>query len=216
MQASMNSTYTLMHLYSECAAVLCCPVGQFPCCIPVPNYQCLTGRKSSLQLLKRSQKSVNIHAHKLMQNVSLRPWCTHGHDDQTIYDIFYFLHLHTNQAQMFPVTSYVLWAISFKQQVPTRAHTYTHFLHATIFTVVIIHSSLHSHNLWCINSISSLTLLQHPHWPVAVSVHRWSGLCDGSLFLRWNAVSHIYGKASCSCVLDLGALWDIICPHVRI
>lgn len=75
-------------------------------------------------------------------------------------------------------------------------HTHTYFLHANIFTVVIIHSSLHSYNLWYTNSISSLTRLQHPHWPVAVSVDGWSGLRDGSKFLRWwNARGHLYGEA---------------------
>lgn len=102
-----------------------------------------------------------------------------------------------------------------------HAHTYTHCLHATIFTVVIIHSSLHSHNLWCINSISSLTLLQHPHWPVAVSVHRWSGLCEGSLFLRWNAASHLYGKAFSFLLVQCVGFRSIVrynlstCPHLN-
>lgn len=46
-------------------SVLYYPVGQFACCAPVPNYQCIAGHESSLQLPKKAKKSVHIHAHKL-------------------------------------------------------------------------------------------------------------------------------------------------------
>lgn len=136
----MSSTYvhTLMHrlyiVYAQRAIL-----SWWAACMLhySPRLWCITGHESSLPG-KDKKWSIFMHTTGLLAYL---PACADAIFKQPVI-IFYFLHLHTNQAQTFPVTDCVLWAISFKQQVPTSTHTHTKSVTKSVVVITTLF-------LWC-------------------------------------------------------------------